>query len=360
MIRKITVKQLFIISVYILLLVSLSILFIAYSHKNKFYAYFDMKYGHNSVFFSQSDIYNGYDATTDEIHKFSLGEKRKYGEKGEAVYRGSGFRVDTYEIYNRHNSRTFQIIWTWKTANSINYLKRVPDGKYHIEFEKDILGFTHEKYIQGYYLSPKDVYHSCWEYYKEKYKKMGGEETSSNIRSDLLNRYRYYGLFHKHDETRSEYYGNEYFSIQIGHNVCIDEANFDWEIIVEDIVIYFLLILSIPFLIFVITNFRDSRIFCTYLIINVILLLISYHVYNYGVCSINTYKIIWPFTTQILDKEEKEVFLGHDEYGAMLTNRTGEMRIVGIEPVVGYDISEFIVYCFLGYWVYKSRKHNKK
>ena len=42
-----------------------------------------MKYGHNSLFFSQSDIYNGYDATTDEIHKFSLGEKRKYGEKND-------------------------------------------------------------------------------------------------------------------------------------------------------------------------------------------------------------------------------------------------------------------------------------
>ena len=33
------------------------------------------------------------------------------------------------------------------------------------------------------------------------------------------------------------------------------------------------------------------------------------------------------------------------------------MRIVGIEPLAGYDVSEFILYYFLGYLVYRSRKN---
>ena len=176
-----------------------------------------------------------------------------------------------------------------------------------------------------------------------------------DIIMDLMRKYRYYKLFSLNYELTKENYGNDYFSIDIGNNVSVREAKFDWEVILNDIFIYFLLIVTIPFILFIVTNFRDSRFFCFFLIINIILVLSSYHICDNNICSINTYKTIWPFTTEILEKKDKEIFLGHSEFGGMLTKKIGE-EIVGLSPLEGYDISEFIVFCFFGYLVYRSKK----
>ena len=313
--------------------VSSLVLYLAYTQKKDFHNYFTTAYQNKHIFFRQECFEDGMTASTDEIHKLTFGEQRRHGEIGYAVFRGSGFTFYTYEIYNTLN--TFQLIHVWRTVNSISYLE-VPT--------------LYRGDLRKYCISPKDAYKRCLEYYKKEYTDKGGVETNIDICDDLWSKYRYYTLFNKKFDTTGERYGNENFSIQIGHNEVYYEAGFNWKIILNDIVKYFLLIIAIPFFIFSATHF--NKIPHIYLIINILFLISSYHIYDNNILSADTYKTIWPFTDKIIEKENKEVFLGTNEDGALISRKTDEIQIVGLRPLAGYDISEFMIYCIIGYLVY--------
>ena len=341
--KRITAFQFMIISAFLFAVVSSLVLYLAYAQRKDFHNYFTTAYKNMHTFFRQECFENGMTASTDKIHEFTFGERRRHGEIGYAVYRGSGFIFSTYEIYNTLN--TFQLIYLWRTINSISYLQK-PQPKFNFNGSYyDIREDT-----QKYDISPKDAYKSCLEYYKKKYIDKGGIETNIDMLHDLRDKYCYYTLFQKKYDTTDERYGNEKFSIQIGHNKGLYEAGFDWKIILNDIVKYFLLIIAIPFFIFSVTNF--NKILHIYLIINMIFLISSYHIYDNNILSSDTYKTIWPFTDKIIQKENKEVFLGSNEDGVLLSRKTDEVQIVGLRPLVGYDISEFMIYCIIGYLVY--------
>ena len=341
--KRITTFQFMMISALLFAAVSSLVLYLAYTQKKDFHNYFTTAYKNMDTFFRQECFENGMTASTDEIHEFTFGERRRHGEIGYAVFRGSGFMFHTYEIYNTLN--TFQLIYVRRHVNSISYLQK-PQAKFYFNGSYyDIWEDT-----QKYDISPKDAYKSCLEYYKKKYTDKGGFETSIDMLHDLRDKYCYYTLFLQKYDITDERYENEKFSIQIGHFKYLYEAGFDWKIILNDIVKYFLLIIAIPFFIFSATHF--NKILHIYLIINMLFLISSYHIYDNNILSADTYKTIWPFTDKIIKKENKEVFLGTNEDGVSVSRKTDEVQIVGLRPLAGYDISEFMIYCIIGYLVY--------
>ena len=359
--RDFTLKQLLLSLGGILLLVTSVILCIAYIQKKQFYDHVkktldsDVYY----CYYEGKDFY----ATSNQI--------KTSWNSNTGTFEGRGFTLSIYEIY-RYNP--MQVIWKYEWTGTITYKKRPMKKEQYYEpgywngSSSDILDYVpgefKERYVQGDFDSPHIVYQYCWEAIKKELNDVNGKQITDtdSVNKELFGRSHYYGLNQIDHTTNKREYSCEYYSLPIGQGKTTYKASMWWNSILEDIIFYSLLIFTIPVLLYLWKNIRKNKALMIWLLLHYLLLLLSTYSANkddwaYTFFRSDTYKTIWPFTDKIVEKRKETIFLGKDpNMGANVSQETGRTYIHSIRPVAGYDFSEFVVYCALGYLLLRKRK----
>ena len=270
-------------------------------------------------------------------------------------------------IYEVFSVEPLQIVQRAKYTKQINYVKRPmkKEGYYepgHWEgnnplFSYYVPGEYKERLVEDDFPSPHVAYQSCWNTLKKELDAIHGKEMEEHVHIpfDLMFKYRYWNLRDIGGDNEKKWYSNEYFNVQIEHFWTTYKIYFSWITMFQDIVLYFLLTALFPFFIYLWVKVRTNKCLFIWLLANYVILLFSADKNNFF--HINTYKTVWPFNDDIVMKREDTVFLGTDpETGLLMTQGSGKTYINGIRPVAGYDFSEFVVYCALGYLLLRKRK----
>lgn len=284
---------------------------------------------------------------------------------GMGMYKGRGFSFDVYEY---SNFEPYQILRKSYTVENITYLKPQYKTEQYYDvgkIEYDQWGIPHivgagykEKLVKIDDSPPNVIFQLAWDYYKNEMKSINAELSYDHFMDDVCNKY--YALTISSDESFISHnkFGNEYFQVNVNCGVAYRyEPAFVWGSILNSIVYYFLLISFIPTMILAYIHYRKMRFFIIWCMVNYCLLVLSFSdelMFNKYYClSPASLKIVWPFTKTILDMREKTIFLGNDnENGGSVSTYTGEKYLHAINPLSGYDFSDFLLYCFIGYGIH--------
>ena len=327
----------------------------AQEEKDKFYSYvFDLP---SRTFYTPFIKYKGFDMSEKEYRMKKMFESIDT----------RGFSFFVYEI----TTATYPIQLMQKSydVGDITYLKNYykeesyMDQEYLPEIQMYGYSIKHRKVIDN--LSPSEIYQSCWEYYEKQLQEKGGKPTGYRSEGNVLDslslaNWHYYGLSQVPGEGNFKYekttYGNEYYSVEIGIPQYRFEANFVWRRIWRDIGIYFLILSILPTILIVIKSYNKAKFLVIWYVANYLFLSLSTYsdrLNYYDPISIYSCEVIWPFTKKIVDFQEKKIYAGTDpNNGATIVYRTNETYLNAIYPLAGYDYTEFIVYCMMGYIIH--------
>ncbi|WP_304247212.1 hypothetical protein [Parabacteroides gordonii] len=297
---------------------------------------------------------------------------QRYFTAGIGEYKGNGFWMYVYEF---SGFEPYQIIRKIYDVGKITYLKSQFETEryYDIgEIKHDQYGIPHlegsgykEKIVKKEDYSPHEIYQSAWEYYKKEFDQKDAKEYNEDLIEELSRDQKYYTLTFTVDTTfiGHQNYGNEYFKVDIFCGTASRyEAIYEWKSIYNSLIFYFLLISIIPTLIIAYSHYNKARFFIICFLINYILLLLSVsdelNLNKYYCISPYSIETIWPFNKGIVDISNKMIFLGHADAGSYTT--FGDEYIRAIYPLNGYDLSEFVVYTLICYFIHILVIKNKK
>lgn len=310
---------------------------------------------------------------------FDMTEKEYRRKRMSKSINTSGFSFYVYEITTA--VYPIQMIQKNYLVGDLTYLKNYYkeesyiDQEYLPEMQMYDYSIKQRKVIDN--LSPSEIFQSCWEYYEKELQKRGGKLTGDILTDEnLIERlslanWHYYGLSQLPGESNYKYekatYGNEYYSVEISIPQYRFAADFVWRRIWADIGIYFLILSILPTILIAIKSYKKAKFLVIWCVVNYLFLSLSTYsdrLNNYDPISIYSCEIIWPLTKEIVDIREKLIFEGEDpNNGASIVYRTNETYLNAIYPLAGYDYTEFVVYCIMGYIIHlllMKRSINKK
>lgn len=263
----------------------------------------------------------------------------------------------------------------------IRYFEKEKKTEYQYEmgeFNYDIYGFNYnkggfkEKVVDAGYLSPNIIYQSCLDYYTKELKlneKTETEDLYFEIYESLNENLKYYNInfvntLYKDEIQRSEF-GNKKFIVDVVDLNKRMEAEFYMYSFINDILSFILAISAVPaillfFSFWIKYSQKKYKFIIIWIMFNYLLLILSsnFNVLNdkyiYGMTA---YKTIWPFNSEIIKKQNKQILLGEDfNTNASFTQYMEEKIIVGFTLLDGYDYTEFILYSFCGLIIFIGTK----
>lgn len=352
-----TFKQ-YILCLFVTLLLAIGFVGVkAYIEKVKFDQNIENKLKKSDIYYSllkEKDFY----ANNKDLEK-SLNPKK---------YEGFGLTMNTIEI---SNFKPYQIISKTFRFTNITYLKDLYKTEkyydqgvldydsYGIPFYKD--GGFKERIVPDERISPNEIYQSAWDYYTKEMKSHNAEVYNGAFWEFLVETSgKYYGLI-KSENINDEImqYRNEYFNLNITCTLGSRwEASFFWYSMGYDVIIYFIFLSIIPIGIMLCLRFGKMHFVTIWIFIHYIFLFLSeFEIFNRD--NSRNFSVLWPFSGNIIDWEYKQKFLGNlNAIGSAFTSAAE--RVYTVHILQGYDFTDFLIYCFLGYIIYLIIKKIKK
>jgi hypothetical protein len=230
-----------------------------------------------------------------------------------------------------------QIIAKSYTILDISYLKKRTNTQMYYdpgEIVYDSWGFARtinsgwkERTVNEPDWSPNEIYQSCLEYYIKELRLDKAKETDlwsfelENLLNDGLG---YYGIHIVvgSGNTGKGTYGNEYFSVNIYTDTTRFEASYNKNNIVGAMVRYSILFTLLPTLLLCFVCWKKypqkrNLILIAWILINYAFLVLSSFsgtLNDKSIHSSESFKTVWPFNSNIIRKNNKQIFIEKDEY----------------------------------------------
>ena len=296
---------------------------------------------------------------------FNMTEKEYREYKSKLFRKPSGFSYSVYELGTIFHP--IQIVHKHYSCNEISYLKNRYRTEYYYDENYPVYLYEGLSYRGKYRerrvldnFAPYEIYQSCWEKVEEELKQNAAKPIKEDRIEERLQTEKWHYFFYKAlVETNKRFnqkYVNDYFSVSIYCMQCTFEVALAWPVIFRDIVCYLLILSLLPTILIAIAFFPKSKFLIIWCGVNYLFLSLSVYdsgFNDYSPISMEASKEVWPFTKSIIRMREKSVYEGQDpESKASIVYYTGEKEIGAIVPLSGYDCTEFIAYCLLGYIIH--------